>query len=293
MRDKVALIGFGEAGQTFAEAGGWGQRARAFDRLTDDPATQPAKQRDYERLGVAGQPTLAAAIAGAELALSLVTAGQAGFAAEAAARSIASGCLYCDMNSVAPTTKRAAAAVVEAAGAEYVDVAVMAPVQPGRLDVPLLLSGAAAVRAAAALAALGFTSVRVVGSSVGEASAIKMIRSVMVKGIEALTAECMLAAELAGVTQEVLASLDQSERSLPWAERADYNLDRMLAHGIRRSEEMKEVVRTLQQLGVEPLMAHATAERQRRVGKVGAGRPRVGLAGKLAQIVGRDRANAA
>jgi 3-hydroxyisobutyrate dehydrogenase-like beta-hydroxyacid dehydrogenase len=114
------------------------------------------------------------------------------------------------------------------------------------------------------LRGLGFTDVRVVGAEVGRASAIKMIRSVMVKGIEALSAEMMLAAAAAGVTDEVLASLDASEQAKPWAERVAYNVERMTTHGARRAAEMEESAKTLTALGVEPVMTSGTVERQRR-----------------------------
>jgi 3-hydroxyisobutyrate dehydrogenase-like beta-hydroxyacid dehydrogenase len=173
------------------------------------------------------------------------------------------GALFCDMNSVAPQTKRAAAHAVEAAGGRYVDVAVLAPVHPARLKVPLLVSGPAAPEAAQALGEAGFVNVRVVGDEVGRASAIKMIRSVMVKGVEALTAEMMLAATRAGVVEEVLASLDASEKTDSWLSRAAYNIERMTTHGLRRAAEMEESARTLEDLGVEPLMTRGTVARQR------------------------------
>ena len=113
------------------------------------------------------------------------------------------------------------------------------------------------------LAELGFTNLRIVGAEVGRASAIKMIRSVMVKGIEALTDEMMAAAAAAGVADEVLASLDASEAARPWAQRAAYNLERMATHGARRAAEMEESAKTLQSLGVEPLLTRATVQRQR------------------------------
>jgi 3-hydroxyisobutyrate dehydrogenase-like beta-hydroxyacid dehydrogenase len=163
----------------------------------------------------------------------------------------------------------------------------MSPVNPARLAVPLLVSGPEAARAAGLLAELGFSDVRIVGQRVGEASAIKMIRSVIVKGIEALTAEAMLAAVAAGVTEEVLASLDASERSWPWPRRADYNLDRMMVHGQRRAEEMEEVVKALEGLGVEPILSRATARWQRDIGKLRLGTPPAGLASKLDRINAR------
>ena len=201
---------------------------------------------------------------GTALALSLVTADQALPAAAAYAHYLSPGAIWCDMNSVAPETKRAAAQAVEAAGGHYVDVAVLAPVDPARMAVPLLLAGNAARRAEVLLRAAGFSNIRVVGEDVGRASAIKMIRSVMVKGIEALTAEMMLAAQAAGVEDEVLASLDASQKSVSsWRERADYNIERMVTHGLRRAAEMEESAKTLASLGVEPVMTAATVRRQR------------------------------
>jgi 3-hydroxyisobutyrate dehydrogenase-like beta-hydroxyacid dehydrogenase len=250
MAQSVSIIGFGEAGQTFAVAGGWGANARAFDLRDMVDA--------YACAGVTGCVDSAAAISGADCVLSLVTADQALSAAEISAKAIAQGALYFDMNSVAPDTKRSAAKLVEAAGGRYIDVAIMAPVDPARLAVPLLLSGPHAEAGATMLQALGFANVRALGGEVGQASAIKMIRSVMVKGIEALTAEMMLAADKAGVTDEVLASLGGD-----WIQKAAYNLERMTTHGLRRAAEMEEVAKTLTALGVEPLLTTGTIVRQR------------------------------
>ena len=256
----VALIGFGEAGMAFA--GALRADAAAYDIKTDDPAEAAAKRADYARFGVSGTGTLAEALAGAQLILSLVTADQALIVAAEAAPLLAPGALYCDFNSVAPQTKQAAARLIEGAGGLYADVAVMAPVHPAGLAVPLLVSGA---DACTALSTLGFSPRRIEGP-VGRASTIKMLRSVMVKGIEALTAECFLAARKAGVADEVAASLDASWPGANWAARADYNLRRMNEHGLRRAAEMKEAAATLEGLGEESEMARATASVQRRIG---------------------------
>lgn len=260
MKQTVALIGFGEAGSTFARAAGWGARARGWDLLPDRRAVMV-------ECGVTDAGSAAQALAGAGLVLSLVTADQALPAAQGYAPDLAEGALWCDMNSVAPQTKRAAAAAIEASGGRYVDVAVLAPVNPAKLAVPLLVAGPAADDAEAALRAAGFANVRVVGAEVGKASAIKMIRSVMVKGIEALTAEMMAAAEAAGVTDAVLASLDASEKVLPWQDKAAYNLERMAVHGLRRAAEMEESAKTLAALGIDPVMTRGTVERQRMAGE--------------------------
>lgn len=270
---RICWIGFGEAGSTLAS--GMPAPGAAFDRR-DDAEIRAA----MKAAGATGAASNAEAVAGAELILSLVTADQALAAAEETARSRLDGALFCDMNSVSPETKRAAAAMIGAAGGRYVDVAVMAPVRPAARAVPLLASGPAAEAAVAALEAAGFTSVGVAGDRVGAASTVKMVRSVMIKGIEALSAECALAADAAGVLDQVLASLDASWPDTDWAQRLDYNLDRMLAHGSRRAAEMDEVVETLEQLGVGAAMSRATAGRQRQLGALRLGSP-PSLAAKL------------
>jgi 3-hydroxyisobutyrate dehydrogenase-like beta-hydroxyacid dehydrogenase len=258
MVQALTLIGYGEAGRTFARAAGWESQARVFDVWTDDPQMRGEMLEKYACDGVTACENLKDALAGSAAIFSLVTADQAFLAAENAAQHILSGALYFDMNSVAPSTKCAAAKLVDAAGGCYVDVAVMAPVQPARLAVPLLLSGPYMKEGAAALAALGFTNVRSVAGDVGRASSIKMIRSIMVKGQEALTAEMILAAEKAGVVDEVLGSLGDG-----WDVKAGYNLERMKTHGRRRAAEMEEVAKTLTALGIEPLMTSGTIKRQR------------------------------
>jgi 3-hydroxyisobutyrate dehydrogenase-like beta-hydroxyacid dehydrogenase len=217
------------------------------------------------KLGVETGESAAEALGDYAFLLSLVTADQALEAASSYAALLPEGALWCDMNSVSPDTKRQSATVIEAVGGRYIDVAVMAPVDKG-LGVPLLVAGPHTLAAQPLLGALGFTNVRVAGEEVGRASAIKMIRSVIIKGIEALSDECVAAAEAAGVLDEVVASLDASEKRTGWAERFAYNRERMATHGLRRAAEMKEVASTLRGLGVEPVMSEGTVKRQHAAG---------------------------
>lgn len=255
MHDRVTLIGFGEAGETFARAGRW-QQASAYDPKADRRAA-------IANFGLRAADSPQLAMEDAKLVLSLVTADQALAAACDCAAHLPQATLWCDMNSVAPQTKRKAEGAIAAAGGRYVDVAILGPVHPSGTSVPLLVSGAHAHAAALALRELGFTNIREVGEQVGRASAIKMIRSVMVKGIEALTDEMMQAAEAADVADEVLASLDASEGHDDWKTRAAYNQERMRTHGLRRAAEMEQSALTLRDLGVEPLMTDHTVRRQR------------------------------
>jgi 3-hydroxyisobutyrate dehydrogenase-like beta-hydroxyacid dehydrogenase len=279
MAGAISFLGFGEAAQTFAGDKRWRGRSLGYDLKTDTPALAAAKAADFDRIGVRVCQSAPEAVASADIILSLVTADQAGRAARNAAAHIQPGALYLDMNSVAPATKRTAAAAIEARGGHYVDVAIMSPVKPAGLAAPILVSGPKAPEAEVALEALGFTSVRAVGAEVGRASLIKMVRSVMIKGVEAITAECLLAAHAGGVIDEVVASLGEA-----WRQQADYNLDRVLVHGVRRAAEMQEVEQTLGDLGVEPRMTRGAVAWQRDLGALGVAPAPVSLSEKLAAI---------
>lgn len=274
---SLALIGFGEAGHAFASAGQWREAACAFD-------IDPGRGAAMRKAGVTECQSAAGALKDASLVLSLVTADAALNAAQSCALLLREGALWCDMNSVSPQTKQAASEECETRGAHFVDVAIMAPVEPARLNVPLLVSGPEAERAVAALASLGFTKTREVGSKVGSASTIKLLRSIIIKGIEALTAESLLAAAELGVLDDVIAALGDD-----WETRADYNFDRMMIHGKRRAAEMDEACRMLRGAGCSTPLSEATAAWQRHVADCAAGDAPIGLAAKLERL--RDDAD--
>jgi 3-hydroxyisobutyrate dehydrogenase-like beta-hydroxyacid dehydrogenase len=236
----------------------------AHDLRTGDVAMQAAARG----LGLMCHATPGPALAGVDVVLCLVTADQALAAAATAAPHLPPGALWFDGNSCAPSTKRQAAAVIEDAGGRYVDWAIMAPVHPRRHKTPGLLAGPHAEVAAEMATTLGLAAT-VVGPEIGQASTIKMLRSVVIKGFEALTAEAFLAAERAGVAAEVLASLQASDPGWDWAARGAYNLERMTAHGTRRAAEMGEVAQTLRDLGLPDDMARATVAWQSRLGALG------------------------
>ena len=255
MVEKLAFIGFGEAASTFAGAAQWQGAAVAFD-------IDPSRKAAMASCSVVPARDAGQALEDADVILSLVTADQALAAASSCAAFLKPGALWIDMNSVAPATKRSASEAVARSGGAYVDAAILAPVDPSALKVPILLSGSHWAKTHAFLTQFGFTNVSNAGDEIGKASGVKMIRSIMVKGIEALTAEMMEAASAAGVVDEVLSSLNASSSSADWHERAAYNLERMATHGARRAAEMEEVARTLSALDVEPIMTRGTVQRQ-------------------------------
>jgi 3-hydroxyisobutyrate dehydrogenase-like beta-hydroxyacid dehydrogenase len=268
VKPTLCFIGFGEAGQAMAaglhEAGV--ARISAWDILFPQAAGERLK-RAGEAIGVRCAASAAEAVGDADIVVSAVTAASSLEAALAVKPHLAGKPFLLDINSVSPGRKRETAKLLGDA-ARYVDVAVIAPIHPARHQTPMLIAGPDAAAAAPALGALGMR-VTVAGAEIGAAAAIKMVRSVMVKGIEALTLECFLAAARAGVVDEVAASLKNNYPGLDWSKVVPYNLERMANHGERRAAEMEEVAETLRELGVEPLMTAATVKRQREMGQIG------------------------
>ncbi len=265
---RLCFIGFGEAGQAFAS----GLRETGLESVAAWDILFPAPEGERLReaaqgMGVRLADSAADAVRGADMVIAAVTAASSLEAAKSVLPHLAGNPFYLDINSVSPGRKQETAAVLGEA-ARYVDVAVMAPVHPARHQTPVLLAGPNAEAVAPIL--LGFAmKASLAGEAIGAAAAIKMVRSVMIKGMEALTLECFLAASRAGVENEVIASLSTSFPTLDWTKIIEYNLERMASHGTRRAAEMEEVADTLRELGVEPLMATGTVGRQRQMGRLG------------------------
>jgi 3-hydroxyisobutyrate dehydrogenase-like beta-hydroxyacid dehydrogenase len=259
-----ALIGFGEAGAIFGQdLAVLGVTVYAYDRLQENPSARTALFDKAHRCGVQLCDSFAQAIALADWVISAVTADEALAVALAAAVLMKPEQLFIDINSVAPSTKRAAFAAMKNHGVGYIDAAVMAPVPPQRLKTPILIGGAAAEVVAEHLGELGM-NVRRVADEVGVASAIKMCRSIMIKGLEALTTECLSTARQYHAEREVLASLHQSFPQMGWNDTLPhYLISRVAEHGRRRSEEMKEVAKTSNDVGVAPNMSRAIVTAQR------------------------------
>ena len=262
--EAIGLIGFGEAGGILAQdLVAQGIAVQVYDRLLDEPAGHSAMEAKAHKSGVRLCTSVASAVDGVPLVISAVTAGSALEVARTAAAAMQRGQLFMDINSVAPGTKQAAAEEISTSGAGYIDAAVMAPVPPKRLQTPILLGGREATALSVELNALGFAT-RVVSGEIGVASAIKMCRSVMIKGLEALTTESLRTARHYGAEAEVLESLHKSFPSMGWdGELPNYLISRVAEHGRRRSEEMEEVAETVRTAGIEPNMSEAIVKTQR------------------------------
>lgn len=260
---RIGFAGYGEVGKIFA-AGLKDQEGVRQVAAWDVKFTQAA-QRERElahaqQAGVAAQPSMQALCEASDLVISAVTASNTLAVAKEAAPFLRPGAVFLDLNSASPGTKQEAAALVDASGAHYVEAGVMTSVPPYGIRVPMLLGGAQAQALAAVLQGWGMDA-KPVSAQLGIASAIKMCRSVMIKGLEALVIESYATARHYGVEDQVLPTLAETFPSIDWPQQGAYFFSRVAQHGKRRAEEMRESATTVREAGFEPFMASAIAQK--------------------------------
>jgi 3-hydroxyisobutyrate dehydrogenase-like beta-hydroxyacid dehydrogenase len=261
----IAFIGFGEVGQRFSRdlLKNPGLSIRTYDILfgRQDGNTNLADRA--KAIGVVPCAAAAEAIEGADLVISAVTADVSGTVAADAAAFIAKDQIFFDINSASPEMKQRSAASIVEAGGDFVEGAVMAPVLKPGIRVPILAGGPASERLAVRLNGFGM-NIESVGAGYGEASAIKLCRSIVIKGMEALMLDCAAACRAWGVSGPVFASLGETFPSIDWPKLAETMTERVEIHGVRRSAEMREAAEMLSAAGLNPLLALAVADAQRR-----------------------------
>jgi 3-hydroxyisobutyrate dehydrogenase-like beta-hydroxyacid dehydrogenase len=260
---QIALIGFGEVGGIFGrDFAAAGLDVRTFDILLNIEQSRSAMLDKAKSANVRACETLGEAVRGADLVISAVTASSAAGVARASVPFLRRGQIFVDLNSVSPDTKREIARTVSESPATFVEAAVMAPVSPQRLKVPMLLGGADAATAAKRLQAIGM-NVKPISDRIGVASAVKMCRSIIIKGLEAITVESMFTARRYGAEKQVLESLAATFPGMGWdGSLPNYLISRVAEHGKRRAAEMREAAQAVVDAGLEPLTALATAQRQ-------------------------------
>lgn len=261
--DTVGFIGFGEAAFHIAKGlrGAGLQRVVAYDINADSPKLGElihgrANETETELL-----PSSADLASSCGVLFSAVTADQALAAAQQTAPHLSSAHYYADLNSVSPQMKQRIGRLVNSAGAKFVEAAMMAPVPPHGHKVPTLLGGAAASEFLELLHPFDVRMEVIATDQIGRAAAVKMFRSIVYKGLEALMLECVLGASHYGAEQRVFASLNESFPGVDFQKLADYMIGRVAIHGERRAREMEEVANTLRELDIEPMMAEATVRR--------------------------------
>jgi len=263
----VGIIGYGAVGSVLARRlVEGGATVCAYDVLMDG-GTDAALDARANDAGVTLAP-LSDVLASSEMVLSTVTTQVSLAVAKECAALLGAGQVYVDLNSSAPRVKGEIGAAIAPSGAEFLDGAIMGAIGATGADTRILLAGGHAAPAAQALCAAGL-HVEAFSPRIGDASQFKMIRSIFSKGAEALLLECLLAAERAGLREEVLADLGAFMDARPFAAIAtNWGCSHAVAHE-RRYHEMVQVEETARDLDLEPLMASATRRFFERSGTLG------------------------
>ena len=258
---NVGLVGYGEVGRILAED----LRAQDVKVIAYDIKLGGSKAGTLREHAAVHCVKLAVShadlAAQADFIVSAVTASQAVAVAQACGPAVKQGTYFLDFNSASPGAKQRAATLIDASGGRYVEGAVMTSIPPYRIKVPLLLGGATADELAPLLMQLGFNA-KVASKQLGVSSAVKMCRSIMIKGFEAMTIECFTTARAYGVEDAVLASFTETFPGIDWEKQGAYFFQRVIEHGRRRAEEVREVAETVREIGLTPWSAQGTAERQ-------------------------------
>lgn len=276
----VAFIGFGELGSTLARAlrAPGGLSVRAWSRPPRDEAADEALDARLRGAGADRAGSIEEAVAGAAAVLAVAP----GVASEELARRSAphldAQAIYADLTTATPSVKVAAGDRVAARGALYADIAVLGTVAASGAAVPLLGSGpgAEAFRALVEPAGLRVTALE---APAGHATLVKLLRSVYMKGRDALVLEMMIAARKHGLERVVAESIAGPGEEVPFPALAERILSALAVHAERRAHELRSAGAVVRATGVEPLVTEAGAERLERLaalglrGRFGAERP--------------------
>ena len=266
----VAFLGFGELGSTLAGAlrGRGNLSVRAWSRTPRDERADEALDARLRRSGTERANSIEEALAGAHAVLAVVPGAAAEELARRCTPHLGSQSIYADLSAAAPAVKLAAAERVTARGALYADVAVLGTVAASGAAVPLLASGSGSETLRALVEPAGLR-VTVLEAPAGDATLVKLLRSVYMKGRDALVLEMMVAARHHGLEGVVAESIAGPGEEVAFPALAERLLSALAVHAERRAHELRSAGAVLRDSGVEPLVTEAGAERLARLATVG------------------------
>lgn len=266
----VAFLGFGELGSTLARAlkERGGLRVRAWSRVPPDEPAAEALDARLRGSGAERAGSIEEAVTGAGAVLAVVPGAAAEELAHRCVPHLDRECVYADLSAATPAVKVAAAELVAARCALYADVAVLGTVAASGAAVPLLASGPG-VEAFRALVEPAGLRVTALEAAAGDATLVKLLRSVYMKGRDALVLEMMVAARHHGLERVVAESIAGPGEEVPFPALAERILSALAVHAERRAHELRSAGAVVRESGVEPLVTEAGAERLARLAALG------------------------
>ncbi len=259
----VGFIGFGEAASCFSRhlSGQPSLAIRVFcNGRTNSPPYSDKFIRFAQDAGARPVDSLAELCPASDVVFSAVVVANALEVAQQAAPFLKRGALYVDISASTPTRKKRIAAAVEAVGALYVDANLMGSVTIYGPTVALYCSGSGATLFASLFAPRGL-NIEVANDRAGDAAMVKMLRSVVTKGIEALVVEALTIATLHGVRSEALKGLCGSMDKTKFSDFVDMCIRTDVLHAERRAVEMDEIASEISAMELEPIMTAAAGRR--------------------------------
>ena len=252
---RVALIGAGEVARFYGAAlkSAGVQVPFILVRRESAPASELAQQLGAQLCSQAD-----ARWQDLDGVLSAVTGTQAEVVAKAVMPHLSSGTLYMDLCTAEPQDMESMDALAQQHGIELADLAIMGSVPSTGAQTALLAAGQGAGRAAAFWQAQG-APVRILPGKAGDAMRLKLLRSLMTKGLEALGIENLMLAERMGLRAELYEVLeDLNQRGLQ--DFMESCLRSHLVHGVRRRDEVLQVRRQLELAGIAPRVTNGVLD---------------------------------
>ena len=259
---RLGLVGYGEIGSTLGSGLKDAGLASvvAYDKYAFDGPYADLIQGRARQAGITLVRSNLELADAADLIVS-VTPGSASLESAAAfAPCLASRHTFADFASATPKIKQGVATHLDRTGALVGDCSIEGTPLQG-YAMPMLASGPAGERVRDMLVPWGM-SIEFVGAELGRATAIKIIRSVLIKGIEALTDEMLLAGRRYGIDEIVLASASKT-LDRPWMKTVESVTPSGVIHAKRRAEELEMSTEAVEDVGIEPIMARAIVARLR------------------------------
>lgn len=259
---NLGFIGFGEVAYEMSR----GFRSEglhgivAYDPLKDDVKFGTLVQERAKGAGVTLLETASAVVAAVDLIISAVPGSRALQAAESILASLSKSKIYADVSTSSPTTKRKIAELIGSTGALFVDGALMGGLTLQQHKVPTLVSGTGADKFIEVMTPYNMVLEKV-SDLAGDAIAVKLVRSVYMKGVASLEVEMLEAAAKLGVEELVLNSISKTLDNSPFVKMLNFLVTASAIHAGRQAHEMLDCMVMLKDLGIEPIMTEATQKR--------------------------------
>jgi 3-hydroxyisobutyrate dehydrogenase-like beta-hydroxyacid dehydrogenase len=254
---RIAIIGCGEVGGAYARALQGKATLLLCDIVSHGRPRTLSQELDLP-LNAAPDDWLREC----DFAIAAVPGRESAVAAASALPFLSQGSVYVDVSTGAPDSLRQSAGEFKSAGRSFVDTAILGAIDLTGGKTPVLIAGEEAERASEVFVLMGSPSKVLDGGTPGDAVALKLLRSVIIKNIECAAVESITAAEHLGVRDKLFEALGDVDNA-PFADLLESLVTTHILHAERRMHEMEEAANQLRNLGFDAAVTGALEDRYR------------------------------